>query len=196
MTLTLSNYTRYFGFITVMIEWLMVILCLVLVTPNLAEPFSQYGTYPQTKYVFAGAFTLASIVYYFFSRHLDPFWKHTSHLAIIAGLAFTITGWVPYQPYAGKFILDVHNVALVVAILCFTLPMLFIGFSRKHHLIAQISKFSFLWIFITTIISFIARTTDVGVIYSQIVTLVIFHVWLVVINILLLKHHRTTDHKL
>lgn len=196
MSLTLLNYTRYFGFITVAIEWLMVVFCLLLVAPNLAEPFSQYGTYSQTKYLFAGAFTLASVVYYLFSRNLDPFWKHTSTLAIVAGVAFSVTGWVPYQPNAGKFILDLHNVALVVAILCFTLPMLFIGFSKKHRTIAEISKLSFLWIFITTIISFIARTTDIGVIYTQLITLLLFHMWLITINILLLQHHRTTDHTL
>lgn len=192
----LRPITRYFGFAVIGIEWLLLLSCIVLIMPNFNEPFSQYGTYPETKLVFGSFFTLASVLYYLFARNLDPYWSYTSKLAIIAGIAFVVTGWAPYQPYANKFVLDVHNVALVIAILGFTMPMLFIGFTRKHERIAKASKIGFISSFLITILSLVARVIDTGVIYSQMATLLIFHAWLATVNILLLQHHKANSHKL
>lgn len=192
----MSDPTRYFGFVTVSLELLMILGCIILKSPDFTEPFSQYGSYCETRWLFGGIFTLASATYYLFSRHLDSYWKYTSKFAIIAGVAFSITGWAPYQRGLDSLVLDIHNIALVIAILCFTTPMLFISFKKTHQHIAFVSRIGFLLIFTGTVLSFLALISGRNVIFGQMLSLLLFHVWLITVNMLLLRHHKITEHSL
>ena len=161
--------------------------------PNLSEPFSQYGYYSSTKLMFGLFFTVVSVVYYLFSRHLDKYWRHTSTCSLIAGVAFTITGWNRYAPGAGTFVMDTHNIALVTSILFFTWPMIGISYAKKHDLIAAFSRVSFLIITPVVLISLFARATNIWVIYAQLATIIVFHFWLGIMNYLLVKHESNND---
>lgn len=195
-TIKLSGYTLYFGFLTVFLEWTLVFICFLIVRPDYSQPFSQYGLEPKTRILFGVFFTVVSIIYYLFSRHLDRYWKYTSRLAILAGLAFTFMAWTPYHPIAGTFVPDAHTIALTISILCFTIPMLFIGFTKSHEYLAIISRISFVLIFFSTIATLAALTTDAAVLLGQMIMIVIFHSWLISTNILLLQPHEFNSNKL
>ncbi len=185
--------TSYFGWATIFLEWFGAITLMILKKPNLSEPLSQYGYYSSTRLVFGLFFTVVSVVYYLFSKHLDKYWKYTSTCSFIAGIAFIITGWSPYTPDAGTFVMDTHNIALVMSILFFTVPMIGISYAKKHDIIAAFSKSSFLTITPVVVVSLFARATNRWVIYAQIATIIVFHVWLGIIKFLLIKHELNND---
>lgn len=186
--------TSYFGFVTVALEWLAALILVLLYPLNTTEPFSQFGYYDETKLVFGAFFTVAAAIYYLFSRHLNRYWRYTSLSALVAGAAFAVTGWAPYEPYADTFVLDVHNVALVIAIFCYTLPMLCIAYAKKHEVVAAFSRTAYIAITSIVLLSLIARTLSWGVLYSQLFTVLAFHIWVVVINYYLLQHEQAHDH--
>lgn len=184
--------TNYFGYATVAIEWLAAITVLLIHPLNLQEPFSQYGYYADTKLLFGAFFTLAAVVYYLFSRNLDRYWRHTSKITLVGGIAFTITGWYTYTPYTQTYVLDLHNIAIATAILCYALPMLFISYSDAHRGIAAISRWMFTIVALLTAWSFVARLYDIAFIYTQLATLVTVHIWILMVSRLHLRHHRAT----
>lgn len=188
-----NHITRYFGFVTVVGEWFGFILMMVIRHPNLSEPASQYGYYQSTHYLFAAVFTAFALTYYLFSRHLNVYWRYTSWLSFLAGICFTITGWIPYQPFARSFMLDLHNIAISFAIILYAFPMLFISYSKKHENISLWSARLFWLVFVSALGSLLARFFDIGVIYWQLSTVVLFQVWIVIVNILLIKHHRASS---
>lgn len=190
MLIKLNDITKYFGFLTVFLEWSAVLILALIQTPNLAEPFSQYGYYSSTQIVFGLSFTIAAIVCYLYSRHLDAYWQYTSITILAAGVFFVITGWYPYTPGAGAFLFDLHNLAIVLAVILYSTPMLFIGFKKAHARIARASLVLYILMFILVLWSLIARVLDIGIIYAQLASVVPFHVWLITTNILLLKHQK------
>lgn len=188
--------TSYFGYTTVILEWIAASVLIFARPLDTAEPFSQYGYYPETHVMFGVFFTVASVVYYLFSRHLDRYWQYTSLCSLIAGVAFVITGWATYTPLASTFVVDVHNLSLVVSIFFFTLPMLCIAYAKKHDLVARLSRVSYLLVTLVVFASLIARTKNQGVIAAQLATVVVFHAWVVVMNYLLLQHETAHDHSI
>lgn len=184
------NITKYFGFAVVGIEWLGVVLLMVFKQPDLSEPFSQYGYYDSTRITFGLLFTLAAATCYLFSTHLDAYWKHSSRVTFLAAIFFIITGWAPYTPAANAFILDAHNLAIVLAVLLYSTPMLFIGYKKAHKQISLVSRYLYYIMLFFVVVSLVARVFDIGVIYAQLASIVPFHIWLVTVNILLLRHHK------
>lgn len=186
----MKGVTRYFGFVAVAIEWLGFLLCMFMHSPDWSEPASQFGYYSSTRIVFGLTFTLAAIACYLFARHLDRYWKPTSLIMLLAGISLAVTGWIPYEPYVRTFVFDTHNVAVVLAVLLYSLPMLFIGYTKAH---AQIARVSYILFFTTALLvgwSIVARVTDIGIIYAQIAALLPAQAWLIIVNILLLQHHQ------
>lgn len=186
----MKNITKYFGFVTVGIEWLGFLLCMIIGPIDWSEPGSQFGYYSETRLIFGVILTAAATACYLFGRWLDAYWRHTSLILLLAGICFAIVGWIPYEPYARNLVFDVHNAAVVLAIILYALPMLFIGYKKAHQPIARISYVLF---FVTTGLaglSILARVTDTGIIYAQILVLVPAQIWLVITNLLLLQHHK------
>lgn len=185
----MKDVTRYFGFAVVALEWFIFLACLALAAPDWGEPISQFGYYQLTRLIFGFGSTLAVIMLYLFARHLDAYWQPTSRFMLLAGVCLTVTVWIPYEPYVRTFILDTHNVAIMLAVIFYSLPMLFIGYKKVHVKISQISRALF---FITSTLvglSIIARVTDTGIIYAQLAAILTIHIWLVMTNLLLLQHH-------
>lgn len=182
-----TNATKYFGYLTVIVEWLGALLLITIKHPNLSEPFSQYGFYSATKLLFGTVFTLAAIIYYLFSRHLNRYWEHTSLISFIAGVFFAITGWIPYSPAVHSFIFDIHNAAIVTAVILYSTPMIFIGYKKKHERIARTSRVLYIFMLVMVGWSVVARLIDSGVIYAQLASIIPFHIWLVMTNKLLLE---------
>lgn len=192
----IQKITRYFGFLTVLIEYLGVLLLVIIKRPDLTEPFSQYGYYSSTMLLFGVLFTAAALIYYLFSLNLNAYWKYTSKITLLAGLFFIITGWTPYTPQAGAYVLDLHNIAVMIAITLYSTPMLFIGYKTVHKNIARSSKALFYVTFVLVMLSLVSRILDIGVIHAQLASIIPFHIWLVTTNILLLQHHKQNDAKL
>lgn len=182
--------TKYFGFTTVVIEWLGFLICASLYTPDWSEPVSQFGYYEATRVAFGVTFTLAAISYYLFSLHLNAYWKYTSRFAAISGACFIVVGWIPYEPYAQSFIFDTHNIMIVIAVLLYALPILFIGYKKAHHLVSRISRILFYALFVLVAWSLIARMLNIGIIYAQLLSILPFHAWIIIVNKLLLDHHK------
>lgn len=179
--------SRYFGFVTLILCWISLATVAAIHSPNWSEPISQFGYYPQTRYVFALTITLAAITWYLFSLHLNPYWQHTSLITLLAGVCFIIIGWVPYEPYVRGFIFDLHNAAVLLAAVLYALPLLFIAYAKKHEEIAQVSRVLFFAIILFAGWSIIARVYDLGIIYAQFLTLLPMQIWLIMTNKLLLQ---------
>lgn len=184
---TMKWLARYGGFMCVAIEWLGLILCVSLVDLNLAEPASQYGYYPETRFIFGIGFSLASLSYYIFSRQLDRYWHWTSRLSLIAGVGLSLTAWVPYKPFVSGFVFDAHNVLVGLSVICYSVPMYMISYKRRHHIIAQFSRLACLVVFSLSILTFIQRAHGAHVLTYQIATASCFQLWILGVNYLTLK---------
>lgn len=98
--------------------------------------------------------------------------------------------WVPYEPYARSFVFDIHNTAVALAAVFYSLPMLCIGYKKAHHRIARISQILFFVTVLLTTLSLVARLANVGIIQTQILAILPVHVWLILTNVLLLHHRK------
>lgn len=185
--------TNYFGYATIAVEWIGAITSLLLHPVDISEPYSQYGYYGDTRLLFGLFFTTAAILYYLFSRNLNQYWKHMSKVTLAGGVAFVITGWHTYTPYAQTYIFDLHNIAITLAIACYSFPMLFISYSSSHEGIAKASRLLFITIFAITVWSFVARVYDVDFIFTQLAILLTSHTWIAIVNYLHLQHHRRVN---
>lgn len=186
----MQRYTKYLGFTAVGIEWVAFMLCLHLHSTNWSEPLSQFGYYHETRLIFGATLTAASLCIYFFARHLDRYWPRTSIMMLLAGICLSLTGWIPYEPYAKALIFDLHNAAITLATVFFSLPMLFISFQKNHSDIALASRIIFFVTALSAIWSVFARTSDNGIIYVQFFTLLTAQIWVVITNALLLSHYK------
>ncbi len=186
----LYNITKYFGFLTVAIEWVFFIILLLINNPDANEPFSQYGYFNSTHLYFAVGLTLPAITYYLFSLHLNKYWSRTSLFAAIAGVMLIVTGWVPYRPHVNTFILDIHNASVVISVIFYSLPMIFIGYKKSHREIATASTIMFWTVSIISGASIACRFIGQPMLYLQILSLILFQTWAVVVNYLLLEHDK------
>lgn len=186
----MKNISRYCGFLTVVLSWISLAALMAIQQPDWSEPISQFGFYHTTHWLFGVAVTMVAICWYVFSLQLNSYWRHTSNVTFAAGIAFIITGWVPYQPYVRDFIFDIHNLSLMVAVLLYVVPLWFIGYKKAHKQIAQVSRVLFFMTIGLVVCSLVARIIDVGIIYTQVLAVLPAHIWLIITNILLLQHHR------
>lgn len=178
---------QYGGFIAVGIEWLGFVLCLSLVNINWSEPASQYGYYPETRFIFGIGFTLASLSYYLFSRRLDQYWHLTSTFSALAGIFLSITAWVPYTPNVRGFIFDIHNLTVSAMVLLYALPMICIAFRKAHHTLSLLSRLGFAALVITSGGAFMARAQGRGVLILQITSAACLQLWILAANYVALK---------
>lgn len=180
----------YGGFIAIVLEWAGLAISVIIAGINWGEPMSQYGYYTSTKFVFGIVFTLASISYYLFSRTLDKYWPRTSLLNLLAGILMIVMAWIPYRPYVRGFTIDTHNVAILIAVILYTLPMLFIGYKKVHHSIARYSRIGFFVVITLVSITSIARAAGFKVFILQILTASCFQAWIITVNYLVIKDMR------
>jgi|GEM_PF-6285382 len=186
--------TQYGGFLTIGIEWFGFFLCIYIHPLDWNEPCSQYGYYVDTRILFGIGLTIASLVYYIYSRTLDRYWKYTSLLSLMAGICLSIMGWIPYQPYVQTFVFDVHNLCITFAMILYSLPMIFIGFKKRHHMIGKLSRIFFVLIVISGLSSIIARAAGARIIPLQLFSVSVFHVWIICINIITMRQAQK-DHQ-
>lgn len=186
----MNTITRSFGFITVAISWLCLVVLSILHSPDWSEPISQFGAYPNTMWLFGIGITLSAITWYLYSRHLNTYWRHTSVVTFFAGCCFIMVGWVSYKPHVNDFIFDIHNIAVVLAMVLYSLPLLFISYTKKHQEIARVSRILFFVTLFFALWSIIARIYDIGIIYAQLVALLPAQIWLIMTNVLLLQHSK------
>lgn len=186
-----SKLGNYLGYFMVTAIWLCFITSMLIHSPDLSEPISQYGYYPDTRWLFALSFIGFGALYYLFSRQLDKYWRYTSICSLLGSMFFALTGIVPYEPYAHRFVFDIHNMSVTLAALFYTLPMLFISYSSDHKRIARSSRYAFVTIFVLVIISFVARIYDLGIFYFQLVAVIPLHIWIVTTNTLVIQHERS-----
>lgn len=190
----LNDITKYFGFLMPVVSWGSIVLMILIHPINLGEPLSQFGYYDSTRLIFGLSLTVGSIIWYLFSRHLDRYWAKASLVTLAAGICYTIVGWVPYQPDVRTYLLDTHNLMVSAAAILYSLPMVFIGYSKKHEQLARVSRLLFIITFVLVIIILIARVTGLGVLYLQILLLTPTSIWLVITNKLLIEDTRLKRH--
>jgi len=186
----LYNVTKYFGFLTVFISWTCMITITIVHSPNWHEPISQYGYYQDTYRYFAISLIFAAITWYLFSIHLNTYWRYSSLVTLFAGVLFIVIGLVPYRPGVKTFIIDTHNVAVLFAAILYMLPIAFIGYTKRHQNIAKLSKALFYTTILLLSLSVTSRIFDKGVIYAQGLALLPVNIWLITVNVLVLKHRK------
>jgi hypothetical protein len=192
----IGNITKYFGFIMPVIAWGTILIVCIIHPLDTSEPLSQFGYYSSTRFFFGVSLTVGAITWYLFSRHLDQYWKHTSLSTLLAGFCYIILAWTPYQPYVREFLFDTHNVTTILAATLYSLPMIFIAYSKKHESMARISGYLFVTTALFVLISIVARVLGYGVLYPQLLTLLPTTIWLIITNSLLLEHHKELARKL
>lgn len=190
---THSGITKYFGFLYIGLTWSTFLLCMAIHPINTAEPGSQYGYYESTRLIFGVGASLVAIIYYLFCKNLDSYWGRSSLFALLGGIPFALTGWVPYQPYARDFILDFHNLCVVLSVILYAVPIYFIGYKKVHRQIAKVSRVLFYTIVVIAIFSLLARYYDLWILYVQVLTFTVFHVWIFMVSLLLIQHKPVAD---
>lgn len=192
----MEQIAKYFGFGVFVVQWATFGICSLLYPLNWSEPLSQFGYYSESKLVFGLGMTIGSIICFLFAKHLDTYWKHTSTSFALAGLCLGIVGWVPYEPYVTNFLFDTHNIAITLAIMFYSLPMLFISFKKSHPVAARASQVLFFAASVCATASVVARSSGQNVLYLQILTILVIQAWLIASNYLLLQHYhlKKLDH--
>lgn len=112
-----KHHLLYFGPLTVLIEWVALILGLLYLHHfDLNNAISSVTTasWP-LPLLFGGTLTIVAVTYSLFAVSLRSYSRHIPVVAIIAGIAFIITGWVPYTGTDGVNNI-VHNTASFVAV--------------------------------------------------------------------------------
>ncbi len=185
----MKNITKYFGFVAVGLEWVTLLILVLTKTPDLNEPFSQYGL-GSTRLLFGTTLTLVAILIFFFMRHLDAYWKHSSFFGLVAGLLLAFTGWVPYQPHVSAFVFDAHNICVLLGLILYLVPVFFITYNKSHQKMARVSKYIFWLLTACAATSVVLRTAGGNVIYIQLISIIIFQTWIIITSVLLLEHHK------
>lgn len=147
---------RFFGIITVTIEWVGIILGAYYTknfNPNI--PISVASTSAQPlPLIFGLVLSFVGITYFIFSLSLKDINRAIPFIAGIAGLAFILTGWIPYTGLGGR--LDTfHNTAVDIAILGYA-GMVFLMTKHPHRRIKQSSTAILGALFVCCLFSFIS----------------------------------------
>lgn len=173
---------RFFGVITVAIEWIGIILGALYTknfNPNI--PISVASTSAQPlPLIFGVVLSCVGITYFMFSLSLKESNRALPYFAAVAGLAFVLTGWIPYTGLGGR--LDTfHNTAVDIAILGYA-GMVFLMTKHPHNRIKRSSVVILGALFVCCLFSFISlyvlhRFTAI----VQLIILVLLQIWTVII---------------
>jgi hypothetical protein len=183
----MKSLTKYFGFLVPVASWGTLAVLVLTHGIDRSEPLSQFGYYPSTKLLWGISLTIGAILWYFFAKHLDTFWKYSSLCTLIAGLCYIVVGWVPYEPYVKTYLFDAHNIMITIASIFYSLPMAFIAFKKKHEKISRISQVIFFSVSFLVIGSIILRVMGFSILIVQLLVLVATSVWMILINKLILE---------
>lgn len=149
MTLS-KKQLLYFGPLTIAIEWTGIILLSKINGFNLNEALSTVTTAPRpSPLIFGVTLTLASITYFIFSLSLKTVSSRVPHIALLSGIAFTLTGWIPYRGDGGT--LDVlHSLCSYIAVVGY----MYMIWTVRNHPVKPISKASMgiIWLLLLVIL--------------------------------------------
>jgi len=127
-----ENQLMYFGVVTVFIEWVGSVLLLIKSGGlDLNKPISVVTVAKQPlPLIFGLTLSLAGLTYFLFTLSLRSISESIPKVGLISGIAFALTGWVPYRG-DGQVADIIHNLAVYVAVAGYG----YIVWSmRKHHI--------------------------------------------------------------
>lgn len=186
-TKPISALTSQAGYLTVMIEWLGLLVCMALKTLNPSEPASQYGYYPETKLIFGITFLLSGITLLIFAYKLRVYWRPIMVPMAAAVFFLNLMAWVPYVPNSEKLVLDIHTLGIALAALSYVIAITGMITQNKDKSIARLSKLLFVLICLGGALSITTRIFNYQVLLTQIFTVSMSHLWLIGVNFYLLK---------
>ena len=173
---------RLFGIITVAIEWIGIVLGAYYTqnfNPDIPISVATTSARP-LPLIFGVVLSCVGITYFVFSLSLKNSNRAIPYIAAIAGLAFMLTGWIPYTGLGGH--LDtLHNTAVDVAILGYA-GMVLLMTKHPHKRIKQSSMAILSALLVACIFSFVSlyvihKFTAI----AQLVILVLLQIWTIII---------------
>lgn len=165
------NKLKYFGVITVIVEWFGVLIALRFIDNfNFNNAISTLSVAPQPlALIFSITITLASLSFFLYALSLREFSKYIPIYAFIASMAFLILGWVPLTGDGGLADL-LHSVCGIIATIGYTL----IIWECRNHPKKHVGKISVL---VTSLLFLIM--------IASILSLYVFHKYIAVVEVLI-----------
>lgn len=140
----------YFGIATVVVEWIGLVLGFLIepFNPNMAISTASVGIQP-LPIVFGVTLSIAGLTYYLFSLALRPYSRWIHYYAMVAGIAFALTGWLPYTGTSG--LADVpHQLCSYVALVGYIAVIWALRQHPKSHI--AVTSRAIAWLIIGMII--------------------------------------------
>lgn len=167
----------YFGPLTVLIEWIGIVMLLSSNSfdPNVPLSVATNADYP-LPLLFGLFLTAIAISYTLFALPLKTYSEYIPKLAALAGITFILTGWIPYTGH-DALTDTVHNIASYIAIGSY---VLIVWFMRSHPKkpISVASKIAYKSMILGIIAAFITLYVfDAYVSLAQLYILVSIQLW-------------------
>ncbi len=165
------NKLKYFGVITVIVEWLGVLIASRYINGfNFNNAISTLSVAPRPlSLIFSLTITFASISFFLYALSLREYSNRIPVYALIASLAFMIVGWVPLRSN-GSISDSIHSICGIIATIGYTL---IIWECRKHpkkHI---------------SIASVIITSLLLLIMIASILSLYVFHKYVAIVEILI-----------
>jgi hypothetical protein len=178
----MTSKLLYFGPITLVIEWCGILLGIhYLASYNTNKAISTVSTAQSPlPLIFGLTLTTVGITYFLFGLSLKHISRRIPYTAFIAGIAFTLTGWIPYTGNGGTGDLA-HNLFNCIAVAGY---IAMIWFLREHPLepISKASQYFFYMLVVTSFTALISLyILHRFVTYAQLTLLVLIQIWTLVV---------------
>ena len=183
---------RYFSWLVIFIEWLMILLLFILFKLSIDMPISQVtalGTNLSIKLITRTGVIIATSSFYLFSLYLDNFWERSSITSIIGGLSMALAMFIPYNQ--GLVLSLSHNLLALVALMSYTFVMVKVSNSsslnQRFRTLTRIIIFSILF----SLSLILAHILGLGLLGSrkyvfaltEMIILALVHIWMISISI-------------
>ncbi len=177
-----KHHLLYFGSITVLIEWIALIVGISYMNdfnPDNALSVATVAAQPLPT-IFGIATTTVAITYSLFAIPLHAYDKRIPYLAVLAGIGFTATGWIPFTGQGGA-VDTIHNISSFVAVAGYTGIIWLLRKHPKAH-VSKASTLAYRLLIVAVIISYInTYVVHRYIAYGQLYVLGLIQAWTVFI---------------
>jgi len=107
--------------------------------------------------------------------------------AILSGIFFSLTGWVPYTPEVKSLIFDFHNFSIISTALFYLILVFALAHQKKDQHIATVSGWASIGLSVAMVANIAARVMGKPILFEQILLLASCQIWIVAVNLYVVK---------
>ena len=186
----LNKYAKYFGLLTMVIEWSLLIFLYVNYPTRFSEstPLSDFLGFAATRYIFIVGFSLASITFWVFVRwHLAARYKTSSRVFGLSLLCLIVALLIPYKDGTSHLHL-IHILGAMLFAVGFYVGVLLLGLQNKDRYLRRASVA--ITVGLALILLIAAMINLEAILYIELAIGLFGHLWILFISIYSMKTSR------